>query len=227
MASPMTALRVKELLREKGWTTKVLAEKTGMSESYLTHIKNATRRWNQDSLERLAVAFELQPLDLFAHRSANDGVDEEAQVVARFSDREFVVQMVPVVSDIPAQPSAKNNILTQVATGCKDQFVPFQGVSDDSMFALRLLNASLTPVFEKGDLLIVAPSMNVRSGDVAVVEYTNQASELARGVFKVTQTAELILLESVNGKQSSIALVRGKDQFRFIGRVIARHQALA
>jgi len=34
-----TALRVKELLREKGWTTKVLAEKTGMSESYLTHIK--------------------------------------------------------------------------------------------------------------------------------------------------------------------------------------------
>ena len=37
-----TELRVKELLREKGWTTKVLAEKTGMSESYLTHIKNGS-----------------------------------------------------------------------------------------------------------------------------------------------------------------------------------------
>ena len=35
MISVSTQLRVKELLREKGWTTKILAEKTGMSESYL------------------------------------------------------------------------------------------------------------------------------------------------------------------------------------------------
>ena len=54
MASTSTELRVKEVLREKGWTTKILAEKTGMSESYLTHIKNGTRRWNEDSLRKLA-----------------------------------------------------------------------------------------------------------------------------------------------------------------------------
>ena len=47
-----TELRVKELLRERGWTTKVLAEKTGLSESYLTHIKNGTRRWNEDALKK-------------------------------------------------------------------------------------------------------------------------------------------------------------------------------
>ena len=63
-----TELRVKELLRERGWTTKILAEKTGMSESYLTHIKNGTRRWNEDSLRKLAVAFELSPIELFAQR---------------------------------------------------------------------------------------------------------------------------------------------------------------
>ena len=66
--SRSTELRVKELLREKGWTTKVLAEKTGMSESYLTHIKNGTRRWNEDSLRKLANAFEVSPIDLFAQR---------------------------------------------------------------------------------------------------------------------------------------------------------------
>ena len=60
-----TRLRVKELLRERRWTTKVLAEKTGMSESYLTHIKNGTRRWNEDALKKLAVAFELDPIDIF------------------------------------------------------------------------------------------------------------------------------------------------------------------
>jgi transcriptional regulator with XRE-family HTH domain len=59
-----TELRVKELLRERGWTTKVLAEKTGMSESYLTHIKNGTRRWNEDALKKLANAFGTHPVDL-------------------------------------------------------------------------------------------------------------------------------------------------------------------
>ena len=33
-----TELRVKELLRERGWTTKVLAEKTGMSEKVVLEI---------------------------------------------------------------------------------------------------------------------------------------------------------------------------------------------
>ena len=35
-----------------------------MSESYLTHIKNGTRRWNEDSLRKLANAFEISPIDL-------------------------------------------------------------------------------------------------------------------------------------------------------------------
>src|SRR6476620_1315678 len=75
-----TALRVKELLREKGWTTKVLAEKTGMSESYLTHIKNGTRRWNEDALRKLANAFEIHPIDLFAHRkNRTDNIDNVVQ----------------------------------------------------------------------------------------------------------------------------------------------------
>ncbi|HAU30626.1 TPA: hypothetical protein DCW54_03290 [Candidatus Dependentiae bacterium] len=223
MASAMTALRVKELLREKGWTTKVLAEKTGMSESYLTHIKNSTRRWNQDSLERLALAFNIDPLELFAQRRAG-GIEVET-VSVRAADIDFVVQMVPVLGEIPAQPSAKNNQVMQVATGCKGQFIPVQGVSDDAMFALRVSSNSLTPAFEKNDLLVVAPSMAARSGDIAVVEYGD--GNVSRGVFKINQTSELILLESVNGKQSSIALTRGKDQFRFIGRVVARYQNLA
>ena len=37
-------------------------------------------------------------------------------------------------------------------------------------------------------------------------------------------TDDFIVLESVNYKQAPIALVRGKDTFRIIGRVISRHQ---
>jgi len=43
---------------------------------------------------------------------------------------------------------------------------------------------------------------------------------------QVTYTEDFIVLESVNHKSAPIALVRGKDHFRIIGRVIQRHQQL-
>src|SRR5580698_4111474 len=122
--SRSTELRVKELLREKGWTTKVLAEKTGMSESYLTHIKNGTRRWNEDSLRKLANAFEISPIELFVQRrKRTDDIDNNVSMPEK-SDVQLKVQVVPVVGDIPSNPSPYNNQLMQITTGFKDHFVP-------------------------------------------------------------------------------------------------------
>lgn len=220
-----TELRVKELLREKGWTTKTLAEKTGMSESYLTHIKNATRRWNEDSLRKLAHAFEITPVELFAQRrKRTDNIDTKVSLPER-SDVDLRVQVVPVVGDIPSNPSPYNNQLVQVTTGYKDLFVPVLNSSDTSMFALAIDNNQLAPSFVKGDLLIVSPDSWTRSGDIGAVEYGNETA--IKGVMKVTYTENFIVLEPVNHKESPIALVRGKDHFRIIGKVIARHQNFA
>src|SRR5438477_7881587 len=110
-SSTSTQLRVKELLREKGWTTKILAEKTGMSESYLTHIKNGTRRWNEDSLAKLADAFEVTPLDLFAQRRQRTDEIKSNVTMPEKSEIDLQVQIVPVVGDIPSNPSPYNNQL--------------------------------------------------------------------------------------------------------------------
>lgn len=217
-----TALRVKELLREKGWTTKILAEKTGMSESYLTHIKNGTRRWNEDSLRKLANAFEISPIELFAQRRARTDEISSTVTMPDKASVQLQVQIVPVVADIPSNPSPYNNQLVQVTSGCKDMFFPVLNCTDASMFALLLNNNWLAPTFEKGDLLIISPEVWTRTGDIAAVEYGNDT--VSKGIFKVTMTDDFIVLESVNYKQAPIALVRGKDTFRIIGRVIARHQ---
>ena len=220
-----TELRVKELLREKGWTTKVLAEKTGMSESYLTHIKNGTRRWNEDSLRKLANAFELSPIDLFAQRRPRtDDIDKNVSMPEE-SDVELKVQVVPVVGEIPSNPSPYNNQLMQITTGFKDIFVPVLNSSDSSMFALSVKDNSMSPTFVKSDCLIVSPEVWTRSGDIAAVEYGNDTP--VKAVMQVTYTEDFIVLESVNHKQPPIALIRGKDHFRIIGRVISRHQKLA
>lgn len=225
MSSPSTALRVKELLRENGWTTKILAEKTGMSESYLTHIKNGTRRWNEDSLKKLANAFGVSPIDLFAHRrQRTDNIDNNVSMPAK-SEVDLKVQIVPIVGEIPSNPSPYNNQLMQVTTGFKDIFVPVLNTTDNAMFALCIENNLMAPTFIKGDYLIVSPEVWTRSGDIAAVEYGNDTP--IKAIMQVTYTDDFIVLESVNHKQPPIALVRGKDHFRIIGRVIARQQKLA
>lgn len=218
----LTALRVKELLREKGWTTKILAEKTGMSESYLTHIKNGTRRWNEDSLRKLANAFEITPIDLFAQRrKRTDDIDNNVSMPEK-SEVQLKVQVVPVVGDIPSHPSPYNNQIMQLTTGFKDVFVPALNMNDISMFAYALASNHLAPVFDKGDVLLISPESWTRSGDIAAVEYGNDTQ--IKAIMQVTYTEDFVVLESVNHKAAPIALVRGKDHFRIIGRVIARHQ---
>jgi SOS-response transcriptional repressor LexA len=222
--STSTQLRVKELLREKGWTTKVLAEKTGMSESYLTHIKNGTRRWNEDSLRKLANAFEISPIELFAERRQRTDTIDSSVNMPEQSSIELKVQIVPVVGEIPSNPSPYNNQLMQITTGYKDVFVPVLNSADAAIFALCIENNGMAPHFVKGDCLIVSPEVWTRSGDIAAVEYGNDTP--VKAIMQVTYTEDFIVLESVNHKQPPIALVRGKDHFRIIGRVIQRQQKL-
>lgn len=219
-----TELRVKELLRERGWTTKVLAEKTGMSESYLTHIKNGTRRWNEDALKKLANAFSMHPVDLFAQRkNRTDEVDKNVKI-PEISNVNLQLKIVPAMGDIPANPSPYNNQLMQVTTGYKDIFVPVFNSSDESMFCLCIENNAMAPVFLKGDFVIISPDTWSRSGDIAAVEYGNET--LTKAIVQVTYMEDFIVLESVNHKAPPIALIRGKDHFRIIGKVIYRHQKL-
>jgi phage repressor protein C with HTH and peptisase S24 domain len=222
--SSSTELRVKELLRERGWTTKVLAEKTGMSESYLTHIKNGTRRWNEDSLRKLANAFDLHPVDLFSQRrNRTDNIEENIQIPEE-AEVDLRLKIVPVMGDVPANPSPYNNQIMQTTTGYKDVFVPVFNNKDDSVFCLSLENNSMAPKFVKGDYLIISPEAWVRSGDVAAIEYGNDSP--VKAIMQVSYMDDFIVLESVNHKQSPVALIRGKDHFRVIGKVINRYQKL-
>ena len=192
---------------------------------YLTHIKNGTRRWNEDSLRKLANAFEISPIDLFAQRrKRTDNIDSNVSMPEK-SDVELKVQIVPVVGDIPSNPSPYNNQLMQITTGYKDVFIPVLNTTDSSMFVVCVDHNLMAPTFVKGDCLIVSPEVWTRSGDIAAVEYGNDTT--IRGIMQVTYTDDFIVLESVNHKSPPIALVRGKDHFRIIGRVIERHQKLA
>lgn len=223
MPMSSTELRVKELLREMGWTTKVLAEKTGLSESYLTHIKNGTRRWNEDALKKLSTAFGKHPIELFAQRKGRTDNIDTALKMPETTSVDLQLKIVPVVGEIPANPSPYNNQVMQVTTGYKDIFVPVLNSNDDSMFCLCIENNTMSPNFVKGDYLIISPEVWTRSGDIAAVEYGNDP---VKSIMQITYADDFIVLESINHKTAPVALVKGKDNFRVIGKVIHRYQRL-
>lgn len=112
-----------------------------------------------------------------------------------------------------------------MTTGHKDIFIPILNATDHSMFALYVDSNLMAPTFVKGDYLIVSPEVWTRSSDIAAVEYGNDVT--TKAIMQVTYTDDFIVLEAVSHKQPPIALIRGKDHFRIIGRVIQRHQKLA
>ena len=61
-----------------------------------------------------------------------------------------------------------------------------------------------------------------RTGDVGAVEYGNDIPKKA--IMNVTYADDFILLSPVNHKDAPVALIRGKDYFRIIGRVVQRIQ---
>lgn len=216
-----TKLRLRELLKARRWTTKVLAEKTSMSESYLTHIKNGTRRWNEDALKSMAEAFGLEPMDLLEDRNqASRTVRHNVSLPESFSTQKQL-QVVPVTSRIPESPSPRNNRTAQLESGYQAQFVPLLDASDDSMFAYCVTDDSLDPIYLKGDLLIISPAELVRSGDIAAVEF---GPNKTRAIKKVSYVEKTIILHAVNNAQPPIPLKRGVDHFRIIGKVVCRYQ---
>lgn len=219
-----TNLRVKELLKENGWTTKMLAEKTGMSESYLTHIKNGTRRWNEDSLKKIAEAFCVDPISLLCAKEKDALKNKEAlqkSVVAESNSKEKTypsIKLLPMMADIPLYPSDYNNQYSQVTTGYKDEFFPVAGVSDENAFCLVMENYSLAPIASKGDILVVAPGRAVNSGDLVAVEFKNDKS--SKQIMKINFVNNLIMLEYLNHKSAPVAIVKNKDYLRIIGKVV-------
>ena len=195
-----------------------------MSESYLTHIKNGTRRWNEDALKKLANAFNVHPVDLFAQRkNRTDDVNKNVKM-PEASGVNLQLKIVPVMGDIPVNPSPYNNQLMQVTTGYKDVFAPVFNSNDDTMFCLCIESNNMAPIFVKGDYVIVSPETWTRSGDIVAVEYGN--STLTKDIMQVNYMDDFIVLESVNHKKAPVALVRGKDNFRIIGKLIHRYQKM-
>ncbi len=224
-----TALRVKELLKEFNWTTKVLAEKTGMSESYLTHIKNGTRRWNEDALKKIAEAFGKNPIDLFQHRAQDPAFpsqQHQSEIVSSYQASQYkfaqTVVQVPVLREIPDATDPELYRQMQAVSGFENAFVPSADLKDPALFALQVDTNAMAPRFLKGDVLLVSPKASVASGDCVVLEYKHD--RVQRGVMIISYMDDVVVLEHPHHKLPPIAMTRSDHYVKILGKVIQRYQ---
>ncbi len=136
------------------------------------------------------------------------------------------LQVVPVLGKLPSEPSQYTNQLIAQESGYGSVYVPVFDNDDVGMFSYCIQDATMAPTFHKGDFLLISPEKWTRSGDIAAVEYA-VGENTVRSIVKISYMDDFIVLDSVNHSAPPIALIRGKDHFRVIGKVVYRYQNFA
>ena len=222
-----TKLRLRELLVERRWTIKRLSGKTGLSESYLTHLKNGTRRWNEDTLARLAVAFGLDPTDIFAFRTPPSKKGNKPSFISERAGKEDVVTHIPIIEKIPSHPAELSSDEDYAAVGFTGFTFPAFNMSGKASFGLRIKEDVYEPFLQVDDMLVFSPEVWSKTGDLVATEfYSKKEEKLIIALARVNYLDDFVLIECIHKKYKNepLALIRGKDHFRVIGKVIARYQ---
>ena len=174
-------------LRELDWTYEDLAHKVGVCGVYISKIIQGKQVPKDDVILNLARALELdlEQLILLAHyEKAPEQVKPIFKRLARHSPSEFLGDVagfdnievsalghgraVPVVGMVQAgafMPSEDG----EYPAGVSDALV-YSDQKGRNLFAVKVVNDSMEPEFREGDVLIVNPNLEAKSGDYVIAK---------------------------------------------------------
>lgn len=78
-------LRIDELRKERGLTVEALAQKAGISKSYLSEMMRGKKAINSARLQAIADALNVSPIDLIDDQAMPAGVMDHLRVVSKLS----------------------------------------------------------------------------------------------------------------------------------------------
>jgi len=94
-------LKIKEFRKALGLTQSQLAEKVGVSVSYLSEIETGKKTANTRRMTQLASALDIQPYDLLPDENLSDEIRQHLQTLSRLSrnDLEAVLRHAEVLAN--------------------------------------------------------------------------------------------------------------------------------
>jgi SOS-response transcriptional repressor LexA len=125
-------------------------------------------------------------------------------------------QRIPVLGWVQAgqfSPSESADLTPQ----SPDDYV-YSDILGRNLFALRVENDSMEPVFHEGDIIIVNPNIKPESGDYVIARLKDKGEVTFK---KLVVKEQRVILRPLNTKYDDIMLPED-EEFEIIGKVVER-----
>jgi phage repressor protein C with HTH and peptisase S24 domain len=112
-------------------------------------------------------------------------------------------RLIPIINRVPAGYPVDFDDL-QYPAGFADDYVRCPDIDDPQAFGVRVIGDSMEPKFVQGDIVIVSPAVEVRSGDDCFVRLATPHETTFKRVF--FEADNMVRLQPRNEKYSPMIL---------------------
>jgi len=216
--------------KKLGLNYKNLADKVGISSVYISQVLRGQRIPKDNILVKLSDALSLDPSVVLrlahyekAPEAARRYLEPSGKSVAseeKFDNVEPYAlgsgRKVPILGWVQAgqfSPTAPGDL---TALGPDDYI--YSDILGKNLFALRVENDSMEPLFHQDDIIIVNPNIKARSGDY-VIARLNEGGEVTFKKLKIEN--DEVRLKPLNKEYDDIVL-KEDDDYEILGKVVER-----
>lgn len=164
--------RIREARENKGAEQATLAGKIGVATRTLQRWEKGVQTPDGLAITALAKATGVQPNWLLTGDGEMYPVPSRPDNVIPFPGtnrkRTKLVEL-PLISAVPA-----GKVATIFHPDYADDYVTIDDIRDPSAFALKVKGQSMSPRIEDGDVVIVSPQQEARSGDICVIRVNGE-----------------------------------------------------
>ena len=226
-------------LRDLSWTYEELARRAGVTGVYISQIMQGKKVPRDEVVLKLARALDLdlESLVLLAHlekapgpvkpifeRLARHGPGEFLGTVDRYDNIELAglgqARGIPVVGLVPAGGFMASED-GGFPPGAADGYI-YTDQKGRNLFGVRVTGDSMEPDFREGDILVVNPNLEPKSGDfiIAKLKADNEAT-----FKKLILHPPVIILRPLNSRYEDIVLT-DPQEVEIVGKVVERKTLL-
>jgi len=215
--------------KKKALNYRKIAEQVGISSVYISQVLRGKRIPKDNILVKLSEALGLDPAVVLkiAHY---EKAPESARQFLEPSSRSRAEQKFDNVEPYPLGAGRRIPVLGWVQAGkfapsatgdlspeSPDDYI-YSDILGKNLFALKVENDSMEPLFHEGDIIIVNPNIKPKSGDYVIARLNREGEVTFK---KLIIKDERVVLRPLNTQYDDIILKEDQD-FEIIGKVVER-----
>lgn len=213
---------ISKRMRDLGLTYNEVARRAGVSAVYVSGICRGLRFPSDKVAADLARALDLSPRGLIELARYEKAPAAVKPLYEPKEDHDQLQPMplghargIPMAGWVQAGRFAPSEGIE--AAGGADDYV-YSDIKGHNLFALRVENDSMEPLFHPGDYLIVNPNLKPATGDYVIVKLPQEGKATFK---KLLEREGIIILRPLNPAYDDIVLTP-EDEFEIIGKVVER-----